>query len=202
MSCQFSLGQMYHSRHLSSRRRHFRVLFLVGGGGTRNFAYRPLRPSLMVFVVEERIFSHITLIFGTEYFRRIFILRFPKCQRGVPGFSVPLLASMNTGLVHWAIYGLSTKRSRDSSVGIATGYGLDDREVGVRVPVGSGTFSSPRRPDQLCGPSPVGTWGSFPGVKRLRREANHSFPTSIEVKKTWIYTSTPTYIFVAWRLIN
>jgi hypothetical protein len=26
--------------------------------------------------------------------------------------------------------------SRDSSVGIATGHGLDDREVGVRVPVG------------------------------------------------------------------
>jgi hypothetical protein len=29
------------------------------------------------------------------------------------------------------------KKSRDSSVGIATGYGLDDRGVGVRVPVGS-----------------------------------------------------------------
>jgi hypothetical protein len=26
--------------------------------------------------------------------------------------------------------------SRDSVVGIATGYGLDDREVGDRVPVG------------------------------------------------------------------
>jgi hypothetical protein len=26
--------------------------------------------------------------------------------------------------------------SRDSSVDTATGYGLDDREVGVRVPVG------------------------------------------------------------------
>jgi hypothetical protein len=26
---------------------------------------------------------------------------------------------------------------RDSAVGIATGYRLDDREVGVRVPVGS-----------------------------------------------------------------
>jgi hypothetical protein len=25
---------------------------------------------------------------------------------------------------------------RDSTVGIATGYGLDDRVVGVRVPVG------------------------------------------------------------------
>jgi hypothetical protein len=36
--------------------------------------------------------------------------------------------------------------------GIATGYGLDDRGVGVRVPVGSRIFSSPRRPDRLWGP--------------------------------------------------
>jgi hypothetical protein len=41
---------------------------------------------------------------------------------------------------------------RDSSVGIATGYRLDDREVGVRVPVGSRIFFSPRRPDRLWGP--------------------------------------------------
>jgi hypothetical protein len=43
-------------------------------------------------------------------------------------------------------------RSRDSSVGIATGYGLDDRGVGVRVPVRSRIFFSPRRPDRLWGP--------------------------------------------------
>jgi hypothetical protein len=42
--------------------------------------------------------------------------------------------------------------SRDSIVGIATGYGLDDRGDGVRVPVGSRIFSSPRRPDRLWGP--------------------------------------------------
>jgi hypothetical protein len=33
--------------------------------------------------------------------------------------------------------------SWDSVVGIATGYWLDDREVGVRVPVGSRIFSRP-----------------------------------------------------------
>jgi hypothetical protein len=43
-------------------------------------------------------------------------------------------------------------RSRDSSVGIATGYGLDDRGVGVPVPEGLRMFSSPRRPDRLWGP--------------------------------------------------
>jgi hypothetical protein len=41
---------------------------------------------------------------------------------------------------------------RDGSVGIATGYGLDDRGVVVRVPVGSRIFSSPQRPDWLWGP--------------------------------------------------
>jgi hypothetical protein len=41
------------------------------------------------------------------------------------------------------------KLFRNSVVGIATGYGLDDRGVEVRVPVGSRIFSSPRRPDRL-----------------------------------------------------
>jgi hypothetical protein len=41
-------------------------------------------------------------------------------------------------------------RSRDSSVGIATGYVLDDRGVAVRVPVGQ--ESSPSRPDRLWSP--------------------------------------------------
>jgi hypothetical protein len=51
-------------------------------------------------------------------------------------------------------------RRRDSAVGIATGYGRDDRGVGVRVPVGSRMFSSPRCPNRLCGaPS------SFPAGK-------------------------------------
>jgi hypothetical protein len=31
----------------------------------------------------------------------------------------------------------------------STGYGLDDRGVGIRVPVGSKVFSSPLRPDRL-----------------------------------------------------
>jgi hypothetical protein len=38
----------------------------------------------------------------------------------------------------------------DIVVGIATGYGLDDPGVGVRVPVGSRIFSS-RRPERLWG---------------------------------------------------
>jgi hypothetical protein len=42
--------------------------------------------------------------------------------------------------------------SRDSVVGIANGYGLDGRGVGVRILVGSRIFSSPHHPDQLWGP--------------------------------------------------
>jgi hypothetical protein len=40
---------------------------------------------------------------------------------------------------------------------------------------------------------PVGTEGSYPGVKRPGCEADHSPPTSAEVKKIWIYTFTTPY---------
>jgi hypothetical protein len=43
----------------------------------------------------------------------------------------------------------------------------------------------------------MGTGGSFPAVKRLGREADHSLPASPEVKKTRVYTSTPPYAFMA-----
>jgi hypothetical protein len=95
----------------------------------------------------------------------------------------------------------SIGRSRDSVVGIATSYRLDDWGIGVRVPVGSGIFSPPRRPDRLWGPPNLlfnGYRGALsPGVKRPGREADHSPPASAEVKKMWIYTSTPPYAFMA-----
>jgi hypothetical protein len=45
-----------------------------------------------------------------------------------------------------------TPKGSYSVVGIATGYGLDDQGVGVRVPVGARIFTSPCSPDRLRGP--------------------------------------------------
>jgi hypothetical protein len=91
--------------------------------------------------------------------------------------------------------------SWDSVVIIATGYRLDDRGVGVQVPVGVRICTSPRHPDRLWGPPNLlsnGYRGALsPGVKWPVREADHSTPTSAEVKKMWIYTFTPLYAFMA-----
>jgi hypothetical protein len=40
------------------------------------------------------------------------------------------------------------------------------------------------------------------GVKRPRREADHSSPSSAEVKNAWSYTFTPHYVFMAWCLVK
>jgi hypothetical protein len=72
--------------------------------------------------------------------------------------------------------------SRDSSVGIATDHGQDGRGSN---PDRVRSFSSPQRPDRLRGPTSLlsnGYRGLFPGVKRPGREADHSPPTSVEVK--------------------
>jgi hypothetical protein len=81
-------------------------------------------------------------------------------------------------------------------VGIATGYGLDDKEgrefefrLGEKflllhiIQTGSGVHPTSYK---------MGT-----GVMRQGHEAHHSPPTSAEVKKVWIYTATPLYIFMA-----
>jgi hypothetical protein len=44
---------------------------------------------------------------------------------------------------------------------------------------------------------PMGTGALSPGVKRPGREADRSSPISAEIKKMWIYASTPPYVFMA-----
>jgi hypothetical protein len=59
--------------------------------------------------------------------------------------------------------------SQDISVGIGTVYGLDDRSVGVRVPVEARIFIPPCHPDRVQPISyPMGTGGSFIAGKAAR----------------------------------
>jgi hypothetical protein len=91
--------------------------------------------------------------------------------------------------------------SRDSVVGTATGYGLDDQGVGVRAPVGDKNFlfstSSRSALESTQPPIQSVPVAVSPGVKRPGREADHSPPASAEVKKIWIYTSSLPYAFMA-----
>jgi hypothetical protein len=41
----------------------------------------------------------------------------------------------------------------------------------------------------------------FPVIKRPGREADHSPPAGAEVKKMWIYTSTPQYVLMEYLII-
>jgi hypothetical protein len=95
----------------------------------------------------------------------------------------------------WYIFrcSLYLKGYYNSVVGIPTGYGLDDRGVGVRVPVGSRIFSSTLSRPALGPTQPPIQWvpgAVSPGVRRQGREADHSASTSADVKKMWIYTYT------------
>jgi hypothetical protein len=60
-------------------------------------------------------------------------------------------------------------QSHDSSVGIALGYGLDDRDSRVQFPAGAGNFSVHHRVQNGSGAHPASypmrTRGSFPGGK-------------------------------------
>jgi hypothetical protein len=79
------------------------------------------------------------------------------------------------------VFFMTEIESRDSAFGIATGYGLDCRGDGVRVPVPT-TAISPRRPDWFWRPLSLqsrGHQGYFPpGVKHPRHEADQWLPKS------------------------
>jgi hypothetical protein len=90
---------------------------------------------------------------------------------------------------------------KNSVVGVATGYGMDDRG-GRRSSLGTVKnflFSTTSIP-ALRLTQPPSQWvpgGLTPGLKRPGREADHSPPTSADVKKMWTSISTSPYAFMA-----
>jgi hypothetical protein len=106
-------------------------------------------------------------------------------------FVLLLLISLSTHSgsfrIHLRI--ISVRGSRDSSFGIALGYGLDDRGSRVRFSLGTGNFSLHHLYVQngswaLPASYPIGTRGSFPGGEQQPgHEADPSPPSSAEVKE-------------------
>jgi hypothetical protein len=84
---------------------------------------------------------------------------------------------------------------RDSSVGIALGYGLDDLGFDCRRGLGIYLFTTASR-TALGTTQPPIRWvpGALPlGVKRPVREADHSSPSNAEVKEcVELYLHSPT----------
>jgi hypothetical protein len=72
--------------------------------------------------------------------------------------------------------------SQDSSVGIATGYGLDGRGLEIFL------FDTMSRPALRPTQPPI-QW--VLGALSPGREADHSPPYNAKVKNAWSYTSTP-----------
>ena len=90
------------------------------------------------------------------------------------GFFRTLIANCNDSVI----------MGRDSSVGIATRYRLDGPGIESRWGGGGARFSAPVQTGPGTRPASYTTdTGSFPGVKRPGRGANHSPPSSAEVEE-------------------
>jgi hypothetical protein len=99
-----------------------------------------------------------------------------------------------------------THKSRDSSAGIATGYGLDNRMIGVRFQAGSGNHSLRHRVQTSSGAHPtsypVDTGSSFPGGKAA---GEWSRPLTSECRAQRMRgTTSPLhqYVFMGWCLVK
>jgi hypothetical protein len=115
-----------------------------------------------------------------------YLVLFP---RGKPvGTFTPLYIFMAWYLVtQRGIFTLFYFKSRDSSVSIALGYGLDDRCSRVRFPAGLRIFLFTTTSRTALGPTqPPIQWvpGALHlGVKLPRRESDRSLPSSAQVKE-------------------
>jgi hypothetical protein len=151
------------------------------GGGERNYQPLPGLEPLIIRPVAQRLFTKISRIL--KQIQVICIFKLPMqvlifgisheklwttCIRShTPGF--------NKAALHYV-------RSRDSSVGIAIGYWLDDRVSRVRFPAGAGNFSLHHGVRTALGPTqPPIQWIQAAlslWVKRPGRKADHSPPSS------------------------
>jgi hypothetical protein len=140
-------------------------------------------------VSEDRITSTLDSENGGCNFLRNVTELLPNCTASQPRRLCP-----NS---HWC----ENFKSNYSSVGIATSYGAG-RQSDLSSSPGRGKIfrlSTSFRP--VLGPTqpPLqrvpGALSA--GVKLSEREAENSPPTSAEVKNTWVYTSTPPYVFMA-----
>jgi hypothetical protein len=137
----------------------------------------------ITFVLHEKVHKHCSFLhLPIPIDRRFFSLQFVFIQSQL----VFLVSSSPTRNSVFLVLISAKIRSRDSVVSIATGYGLDDRGIGVSLPVILRIFSS-RRPARLWAPA------LSLEVKRPERQGDHSPPGSAEAKNMWIYTSTPAY---------
>jgi hypothetical protein len=88
-----------------------------------------------------------------------------------------------------------------AAVGIETVLWLDDRGIRSSSPgrVNNFHFSTLSEPALGSFQPPIHwvTRAFSPGLKRPGREADHLPPASAEIKKTWVYTSTLPYAFMA-----
>jgi hypothetical protein len=127
--------------------------------GPTEDAHRLQSPKRYVFLNKNRTVDNVQkhnkftnlLVLGFRHFRRKFLSKRNSWNQCFTLFQV-----------------LAVLWSWDSTVSTATGYRLDDREVGVRVPVGLRIFTSPCRPERLwCPPNLLynGYRGFIPGGK-------------------------------------
>jgi hypothetical protein len=97
---------------------------------------------------------------------------------------------------------LKLARSRDNSVGMAMGYILDG--LGL-IPAMQKRFLSSQRPDWPLRPVQLAIkWvprAVSSVVMRPEREAGHTPPRAAIKQGWWSYTSSPSYVLMAWCLV-
>jgi hypothetical protein len=96
-------------------------------------------------------------------------------------------------------------RGQDSAVGMAKSNRLDSERIGVRLPAGAENSFLLQSVQTESWPHPIsclmGTEGSF-SWGNSARTCSWLSQSNAKVKNAWIYTSNPSYLSMAWYLIN